>query len=144
MDEIYLTEPDLSYADDIWAFRQEVLEIDADSEDRFAGCMSLDTSSSAGEWIDICKLRKNSDTCVSTGAAVPSTMYLAVRKSDNRIVGITDLRHHIDHPILGTWLVTCNADNKASEKTIISNGGVFEKTIEVDGSLLKRFWIDIS
>ena len=30
-------------------------------------------------------------------------MYLAVRKSDDRIVGIIDLRHHIDPPILGTW-----------------------------------------
>ena len=84
MDEIFLIEPDLSYVDDIWEFRQEVLDSDADSEDRFAGCMSLDTSSSASEWIDICKRRKDKDTCKSTDAAVPSTMYLAVRKSDNR------------------------------------------------------------
>jgi len=34
---------------------------------------------------------------------VPADAYLAVRAKDNRIVGMTDIRHHIDHPILGLW-----------------------------------------
>ena len=38
-------------------------------------------------------------------------------------------------------LVTCDEGNIASEKTILANGGVFEKTIEVDGVIMKRFWI---
>ena len=38
-------------------------------------------------------------------------------------------------------LVTCNINNQASEKTILANGGVFEKTIDVDGSQIKRYWI---
>ena len=41
-------------------------------------------------------------------------------------------------------LVTCNVVNTASEKTIIANGGVFEKEIEVDGARIKRYWIDIA
>ncbi len=42
-------------------------------------------------------------------------------------------------------LVTCDFDNLASEKTIISNGGVFENvfTDVDDGSKVKRFWIDL-
>ncbi len=105
-------------------------------------------------------------------------MYLALRKADNKIVGITDLRHHIDHPVLGTWgghigysvrpserkkgyakemlrqnlqncrtlgisrvLITCHADNIASEKTILALGGIFEKEIEANGHLMKRYWI---
>lgn len=32
---IRLIEPSLEYADEIWAFRAEILESDADSEDRF-------------------------------------------------------------------------------------------------------------
>lgn len=177
---IKLVEPSLEYAADIWAFRAEILEKDADTEDQFAGCMSLDTSSSAEEWIEICRLRKSEETCQKVGTAVPSHMYLAVRKSDNRIVGIIDLRHHIDHPILGTWgghcgysvrpsergkgyakemlrlniqnartlgiekmLITCDVDNTASEKTILGNGGVFENTIEVDGTVMKRYWITV-
>lgn len=41
-------------------------------------------------------------------------------------------------------LVICDDENKASEKTILANGGVFEKTIEVDGVIMKRYWITVS
>lgn len=180
MDVIQLVEPDTRYAKQIWDFRQEILDCDAENEDRFAGCMSLDKVSSAEEWIRICQLRKHESTCKETGADVPSHTFLAVRKSDDRVIGIIDLRHHIDHPILGTWgghcgysvrpsergkgyaaemlrldvlkaremgirkmLVSCSCKNPASEKTILRNGGVFEKTIEVDGETLKRYWIGI-
>lgn len=180
MEKIRLIAANTDYAEDIWAFREEILEKDADNEDQFAGCLSLDTSRSAEEWIRICDLRKSETTCREVGTEVPSDMYLAVRESDNRVVGIIDLRHHINHPILGTWaghcgysvrpserghgyakemlrlniqnakalgidkmLVTCNADNTASEKTIIANGGVFEKNIDVDGTIMKRYWITV-
>lgn len=103
MEQIELIEPKMKYADEIWRFRQEILEYDADSEDQFVGCMSLDTSNSAEEWIRICELRKSEKTCSEVGSTVPSHMYLAVRKNDDRIVGVIDLRHHINHPILGTW-----------------------------------------
>ncbi len=175
---IRLIEPSLEYIDEIWAFRAEILESDADSEDRFAGCMSLDSCGSAEEWIHVCELRKSEETCRKVGSDVPSDTHLAIRHSDNRLVGIIDLRHHINHPILGTWgghcgysvrpserrkgyakemlklnvqnakalgiekmLVTCDSDNKASEKTIIANGGVFENIIVVDGTEMKRYWI---
>ena len=41
------------------------------------------------------------ETCPK--GSVTSNTYLAVRQSDNRIVGVIDLRHHINHPILGLW-----------------------------------------
>ena len=40
-------------------------------------------------------------------------------------------------------VVTCDADNVASEKTILANGGVFEKTIDVEGTEMKRYWIAV-
>jgi len=178
MEQIELIEPQQKYAADIWKFRREILECDADNEDRFAGCMSLDVSKSAEEWINICELRKSEETCGEVGTTVPSHMYLAVRKRDDKIIGVIDLRHHINHPILGTWgghcgysvrpsergkgyakemlhlniqnakrlgipklLITCDVNNEASEKTILANGGIYEKTIEVDGSRIKRYWI---
>lgn len=156
------------------------MENDAESEDQFAGCLSLDVSKTADEWIKICKLRKSEDTCRQVGTEVPSNMYLAVRKDDKRLIGIIDLRHHINHSILGTWgghcgysvrpsergkgyaremlrlnvlnakelgipklLVTCDVNNRASENTILANGGVFEKNIEVDGCTMKRYWISL-
>ena len=109
--------------------------------------------------------------------SVPSNTYIAVRISDDRVVGIIDLRHHIDHPILSVWgghmgftvrpsergkgyatemlrqnlqncmarnmdkiLVTCDRSNLASEKTILANGGVFEKEIDVNGEMIKSYW----
>ena len=180
-DIMKLIAPCPEYADEIWAFRAEILEKDADNEDQFAGCMSLNSCRSAEEWIHICELRKSEETCREVGTEVPSNTYLAIRQSDNRLVGIIDLRHHINHPILGTWgghcgysvrpsergkgyakemlrlnvknakklgiekiLVTCDSDNTASEKTILANSGVFESTINVDGTEMKRYWINVS
>lgn len=44
---------------------------------------------------------------------------------------------------INKMLVTCDEGNDASEKTILANGGVYEKTIDVDGDKMKRFWISI-
>ena len=180
MEQIELVEVQMKYAADIWSFRQEILEYDAENEDQFAGCLSLDESKSSEEWIRVCQLRKSEDTCCEAGTAVPSHTYLAVRKSDDRVVGVIDLRHHINHPILETWgghcgysvrpsergkgyakemlrlniqnakamgieklLVTCDVRNEASEKTILANGGVYEKTIDVDDCKMKRYWITV-
>ena len=40
-------------------------------------------------------------------------------------------------------LITCECDNIASEKTIVANGGKFEKEIHVDDKLYKRYWIQL-
>ena len=125
MEQIELIEVNIKYADDIWQFRQEILECDAESEDQFAGCMSLDTSKSAEEWIKTCELRKSEETCNEVGTAVSSHMYIAVRKSDDKL------------------LVTCDVNNKASEKTLLANGGVYENTIDVARSQMKRYWITV-
>ncbi|MGM0213789.1 GNAT family N-acetyltransferase [Enterococcus sp. AZ109] len=34
---------------------------------------------------------------------VPSTVFFALRKSDHKIIGIIDIRHHIDHPLLRNY-----------------------------------------
>ena len=176
---IFLTEADEKYTDELTKFKDEVLWTDKDNDDQFAGCMGLGDCSTSKEWIEICKLRKNPETCVRGGTTVPSTTYFAIREDDHRLVGVIDLRHHINHPILSTWgghcgysvrpsergkgyatemlrlnkinaagmgiekmLVVCNADNIASEKTIIANGGLLESIIEAEGCRMKRFWIN--
>lgn len=116
MSRIYLIEPSEKYAADLWAFRQEILHHDAANEDQFAGCLSLDSCKTPEEWIRICRLRKHADTCRQTGTDVPSHMFLAVREEDGRIVGAIDLRHHIDHPILGTWGGHCGYSVRPSER----------------------------
>lgn len=180
MNEITLVEIDMKYAEAVWAFRDEVIRADADSEDLLAGCMSLESCTSAEEWIRLCRLRRHAETCRQGGVQVPSTTYLALRKSDGRLVGIIDLRHHIDHPVLSTWgghsgysvrpsergkgyatrmlalvlekarergidrlLITCDEQNKRSERVIVKNGGIYEKTLEANGTGIKRYWITL-
>jgi predicted acetyltransferase len=116
MNDIELIEPSVGYADDIWAFRGEIIKQDAENEDQFAGCGKLDKCKSPEEWISVCERRKSESTCKKTGTTVPSHMYLAVRKSDNRIVGVIDLRHHIKHPILETWGGHCGFSVRPSER----------------------------
>lgn len=176
---LFLIEANEKYIDELEQFKNEVLIYDKDNDNQFAGCMGLGNCKSAKEWIEICNLRKNAETCEQAGTNVPSTTYFAIRKDDDRLVGVIDLRHHINHPVLGTWgghcgysvrpsergngyakemlrlniqnareigieklLVTCEETNTASEKTILANGGVFEKNVEADGSIMKRYWID--
>ena len=178
MINLKLIEATAEYAEQLWQFRKEVFEYDPDDGNRFAGCMSIESAGSAEEWIKMCQMRKSDAACKQAGADVPSTTYFAVRESDNRLIGVIDLRHHINHPILGTWgghcgytvrpsergngyakemlrlnlqnakalgidklLVTCYPDNKASESVILANGGVYEKTVVVDGIKIQRFWI---
>lgn len=176
MNTIRLTEPTIEYANDICQFRQELL--DANDQSRFAGCSGLETCSSAKEWIAAVNMMKSEESCPKD--KVPAHVYLAIRKTDHKIVGITDLRHHIDHPILSTWgghigysvrpsernkgyakemlrqnlqnclalgihkvLITCKVNNIASEKTILAAGGIFEKEVEANGHIMKRYWITL-
>lgn len=116
MDNITLIEATPEYVEQVWQFRQEVFDYDSDDENQFAGCLSLDQATSAEEWIRWCQLRTSESTCGQTGVDVPSTTYFAIRKSDNKLVGIIDLRHHINHPILGTWGGHCGYTVRPSER----------------------------
>lgn len=95
--EIKLIKPTLEYASDIMEYKKEFLECG----DTLAGCGMLRDCLSASEWIDSIDLLENEKTCPSD--KVTSNTYIAVRLSDNKIVGVIDFRHHINHPILSLW-----------------------------------------
>lgn len=113
---LFLVEANEKYTDELVQFKKEVLICDKNHADQFAGCMGLRDCSTEKEWIDLCNLRKRAETCEQAGTSVPSTTYFAIRESDNRLVGVIDLRHHIDHPILGTWGGHCGYSVRPSER----------------------------
>ncbi len=97
MEELQLVRPAPEHIEELQKFRQELLE--ARDEDSFAGCSRLEHYEDVREWMEMVWRQEQE---VDPGK-VPSHVYLAIRQSDERLVGIIDLRHHIDHPILGLW-----------------------------------------
>lgn len=99
MDALILDQPSMEYDSQIMEFRRELME--ARDEDFFAGCGSLEKCETTREWLSALAKMENADTCPK--GKIPSSTYLAVRAFDHRAVGIIDLRHHIDHPVLSVW-----------------------------------------
>ncbi len=99
INEIKLIKPTIQYAGDIMSFRDELFSVG--EKDTFDGCGGLQNYTSAEEWLKHLSEMENESTCPA--GKVTSDVYIAVRVSDNKVVGIIDLRHHINHPILSVW-----------------------------------------
>ena len=173
MEKIKLVQPEVTDADEIWAYRGEMLAAGMSID----GGAALEKVASPEEWIKKVRLCEKAENCYGK---VPSHVYLAKRERDGKMVGIIDLRHHIDHPVLSVWgghigysvrasqqrkgygtemlrlllpmaaerglkrvLITCTDGNIGSEKIIRKNGGVYEKSVTVEGETIKRFWINL-
>ena len=90
---ITLLTPTFDYAAQIEQLRRELIA--AQDADSFAGCCFLEDYAHAEDWLTFLHTPDDS--------RVPSDVFLAVRAEDDRVVGLIDLRHHIDHPVLGLW-----------------------------------------
>jgi predicted acetyltransferase len=92
MNDIYLARPAMEYAERVMDFREEMLR----SGEGFDGCAGLQDCATFGEWTDFeTRLR------AKYGAGyVPSDVFLAVRVSDGRVVGIIDFRHPLSDFLL--------------------------------------------
>lgn len=97
MSQIKLIKPTMEFAEEIMEYRQEFL----DSGDNLAGSSNLGAFSSIEEWINEIRKLENVDTCPID--KVSSTLYMGVRLSDNKVIGMINFRHHINHPILSVW-----------------------------------------
>ena len=87
-----LKEPTIEYAEQIRAYRKEFL----DNGDSMDGTGALRRIGDPEQWIRHCELSKDQRT-VPDGL-VPATQYIFVRESDDKIVGMLQIRHYFnDH-----------------------------------------------
>ncbi len=97
MDTITLTRPGAQLADEIWSYRQEMLDAGSSMD----GTNGLNNAQSAEAWIARTVDFQKPQT--TPPGLVPSDTYLAVRSRDGRVVGMIDLRHYIEGTPLETW-----------------------------------------
>lgn len=85
MEELVLIRPTAAYEAQVMNYRKEMME----HGDPLDGCAGLDTVETFAEWMDFeNRLKKTYGE-----GYVPSEVFLAVRKADDKVVGMIDYRH---------------------------------------------------
>ncbi len=87
--DIFLTTPSEKYLKQIGDYRDEFLE-----ENFMPGCGPLRTTQSLTKWLRKTALYSDKDTVPSN--LVVATQFICVRKSDNRILGMIQIRHSLN------------------------------------------------
>lgn len=171
MDELILIQPDETMLGEINAYRSAMLSAGSSMD----GTSGLQNYENPADWLSHIRALESAQTCPPH--LVTATLYVCIRKSDGRIVGMIDLRHRLNDILAeygghigystrpderrkgyAKWmlarvlpeakkrgiervLVTCDDDNEGSRRTIEANGGVFERRAELNGEVLRRYWI---
>lgn len=94
MSTLKLVTPDLSYAEQVWNYRSEFLN----GGDNLAGSAGLEAVENVAEWL--ANIEKNSHEDTVAKGLVPASTFLLVRHSDNKVVGMIDIRHRLNDFLL--------------------------------------------
>ena len=87
MEEIVLMKPSKEYANQVMMYKEAFLN----NNDSLDGCAGLEDCSNFEEWNDF----ENRLSKKYLDSYVPSTVYLGIRKSDDKLVGMIDYRHEL-------------------------------------------------
>lgn len=87
-----LVKPNMEYKEQVMSYRKIFLE----NNESFEGCAGLEECETYEEWIDF----DNRLSKKYGKGYVPSTVYLAIRSFDNKLVGILDFRHTLSEFLL--------------------------------------------
>ena len=174
--DLKFVSPSEKYLSELAAYRKEFI----DSGDSMDGTGPLKRFENISEYLSETEKFLKKETLPE--GMVLATQFLCVRKSDNRLVGMIQIRHyfndflekfggHIGYSVrpserrkgYASWmlhnimpfcrtiglekiLVACLVENEGSRKTILKNGGLYEKTVycEEHNANLERYWIDVN
>ena len=90
MDELKLVAPSLAYEDQILAYKRETLAV----EPVLNGVGGLQDYDRVADWLQFCRLKASPATCPEH--LVPDSTFLCVRKQDDRLVGMVNIRHDLN------------------------------------------------
>ena len=90
MDIIKLILPTEEYLDQVWAYRQECFDADSSMD----GCGTLARVDTPEQWLAGVRAIRNPAT-VPEGK-VQATLFLSVRESDGKLIGMIDVRHYLN------------------------------------------------
>ena len=85
-----LRAPSIEYDEQIQAYRNEFLEYGGSMD----GCGSLRRFDRTQDWLDQVEALKHAET--TPPDLVPMTQYIYMRESDNKIVGVIQIRHRFN------------------------------------------------
>ncbi len=91
---IYLTQPDKSHRQAILEYKNEFITDD----EVIHGSGGLDQTDTFDEWMQ--KIRNEQDPKTVPEGRVPATEFLAIRKSDDKLVGMIQVRHELNDFLL--------------------------------------------
>lgn len=167
-----LLRPSMEYKQQILEYKNEFME----NGDDLAGTSYLQKYDVYEEWMKF--VLDNEKECTKH-TEVTASVFLAISEEDNKLVGMTNVRHtlneylynfggHIGYSVrkierrkgyakemlkialnectkleMKKVLLTCDADNIASTKTIKSCGGILENEVPNDEGLIQRYWIEL-
>ncbi len=92
--DIKLIFPTHEYENQVMAYRRDFLE----NDDLLAGVSGLSDYENYSDWISL--LEKNLTLEENPQGLVPSTTLLAIRETDNKLVGIIDIRHRLNDNLM--------------------------------------------
>ena len=95
MQDLILIQPTIEYADRIMDFRREFLESDSSMD----GTSGLRRCESAQDWLALVESGRKRDTCPPEW--VIADTLISVRKSDNKLIGMVNIRCEDNDVILG-------------------------------------------
>ena len=89
-EKLILVKPDMALAEEIMSYRAEFLAAGSSMD----GTGPLRKCDTALQWIESNQMMENSETVPAHW--VPSTQYVYLRESDQRIVGMIQIRHELN------------------------------------------------